>query len=215
MPIPSSASISRADGDRQVDEEDPVVVDALGEDAARQQPDRAAGGGHEPVDPNRLGLLPGLGEHRHDHAEDHGRGHRPADPLHEPGDDQQALALRHPAEQRRDREHGEADHEHPPPADEISEPAGEQQEAAEADQIRVHHPGEARLGEPQIVLDRWERHVHDGDVEHDHQHPDAEHDQRQPAMVSRFRGRFCPMMIAHARTEDSEGDEFRLGSRSY
>ena len=37
----------------------------------------------EAVDADRLRLLARLGEHRHDHAEDHGRGHRAADALEE------------------------------------------------------------------------------------------------------------------------------------
>ena len=56
--------------DRDVDEEDPVPADRLGEDPADQQADRAAGGGDEAVDADRLGLLARLGEHRHDHAQD-------------------------------------------------------------------------------------------------------------------------------------------------
>ena len=61
------------------------------------------------------------------------------------------------------------------------EPPGEQQQAAERDQVGVHDPGEARLREAEVLLDRRERHVHDRRVEDDHQHPDAEHYERDPA----------------------------------
>ena len=74
--------------DREVDEEDPVPVDRLRDHAAGQQPDRCAGRGDEAEDADRPCLLRGLGEHRHDHAEDHRRGHRAARSLNEPGDDQ-------------------------------------------------------------------------------------------------------------------------------
>ena len=91
----------RRDADRDVDEEDPVPVDGLGEHAAGEQADRAAGGGDERVDADRLGLLARLGEHRHDHPEDDGGGHRAADALHEARRDQHRLALRQAAQRAR------------------------------------------------------------------------------------------------------------------
>src|SRR6185312_1018705 len=97
--------------DRDVDEEDPVPADRVGEDAAGEQPHRAAGGGHEGVDPDRLRLLPWLGEHGDDHAEDHSGGHRPADSLDEAGPDEYLLTLCRPAQERRNREDPQADHE--------------------------------------------------------------------------------------------------------
>ena len=45
------------------------------------------------VDADRLHLLPLLGEHGDDHAEDDGRGERTADALDEAGDDQHGLAV--------------------------------------------------------------------------------------------------------------------------
>ena len=64
------------------------------------QADRAAGGGDERVDADRLRLLARLGEHRDDHPEDHGGGHRAADALDEARADEQLLALRGAAQQR-------------------------------------------------------------------------------------------------------------------
>jgi hypothetical protein len=88
------------DADRDVDEEDPVPVDRLGEDAAGKQPDRGPGGGDEAVHADRPRLLPRLREHRHDHAQDDGGRHRSPDALDEPRPDQKPLALSQPAEQR-------------------------------------------------------------------------------------------------------------------
>ena len=73
--------------------------------------------------------------------------------------------------------HGEAGEEHGPAADQVAEPAGEQQQAAERDQVRVDDPREARLREVEVLLDRRQCNVHDGRVEHDHQHADAENDE--------------------------------------
>jgi hypothetical protein len=155
-----------------------VPADRLGEDAAGQQADRPARGGDESVHAERLRLLPRVREHRHDHAEDHGRGERAADALHEARADQHRLVLRDGAGQRGGGEDGQAGQEHAPLAEQITEPAGKQEQAAEGDQIGVDHPREAALGEAQVALDRRERDVHDRRVEHDHQHPGAQHVQR-------------------------------------
>jgi hypothetical protein len=98
-----------------------------------------------------------------------------------PSADQQRLAVRDRAEQRRAREDREPDHEHAPAAEQVAEPAGQQEQPAERDQVGVHDPREARLREAEIALDRRQRDVHDRRVEHDHEHADAQHDQRDPA----------------------------------
>ena len=188
-PMPLSRSSSRtartavAIADRDVHEEDPVPVDRLGQQAAGQQPDRAARRGDEGVDADRLRLLPRLGEHRDDHAEDHRRGHRAADSLDEAGRDEHLLGLRQPAERARHGEHAEAGHEDALAAEEVAEAAGEQEQAAEGDQVGVDDPGEARLREAEVVLDRRQRDVDDGHVEHDHQHARAEHVESDPAVA--------------------------------
>ena len=62
-------------------------------------------------------------------------------------------------------------------------PAGEQQQAAEGDQVGVDDPGEVALGEAEVVLDRGQRDVDDRRVEDDHQHPRAEDVEGEPAAV--------------------------------
>ena len=157
------------DPDRDVDEEDPVPVDRLRQDAAGQQADRAAGRGHEAVDPDRLGLLGRPREHRHDHAQDHSGGHRPADALDEPRADQQRPAVGQAAHQRGRREHRQPGEEDAPAPDQVAQPADQQQQPAERDQVRVDDPGQRRLREVQVGLDRRQRDVHDRLVEDDHQ----------------------------------------------
>jgi hypothetical protein len=122
-----------------------------------------------------------LGEHRHDHAEDHGRGERAADPLHEAGADQHLLALRGGAGQGGGGEDGEAGKEDAALADEVADPPGQEQQAAEGDHVGVDDPGQLALAEAEVVLDRRQGDVDDGRVEDDHQHPRAEHVERQPA----------------------------------
>jgi len=68
--------------------------------------------------------------------------------------------------------------EHPASAEEVAEPAGDQQQAAEGDDVGVHHPGQIRLGETQIGLDHRQGDADDGLVDDHHQSAGAEHRQR-------------------------------------
>src|ERR687885_313939 len=58
--------------------------------------------------------------------------------------------------------------------EQVAEPPAEQQEAAVRQHVRVHDPGERRLGEAEILADRGQRDVHDRDVEDDHQAAETE-----------------------------------------
>ena len=71
--------------------------------------------------------------------------------------------------------------EHPAAPGQVAQPAGEQQQAAERDQVGVHDPGQPGRREAQLGLDGRQRDVHDRHVEDDHQHAGAQHIQRQPA----------------------------------
>jgi hypothetical protein len=126
----------------------------LREHAADEQTYRATRGGDEGEYADGLRLLPRLGKHRDDHAKDHGRGHGAASALHETGRDEQLLALRNSTKQRSQRKHPEAHQEHLPAGDEVPQPPGEQQQAAEGDQIRVDDPRQTRLRETKVVLNR-------------------------------------------------------------
>jgi hypothetical protein len=64
---------------------------------------------------------------------------------------------------------------------EIADAPGQQQQAAEGDEVGVDHPRQLALREAQVVLDRRQRDVHDRGVEDDHEHAHAEHVERQPA----------------------------------
>ena len=56
-----------------------------------------------------------------------------------------------PQTQRRGGEHRQPGEEDPPAADQVAEPADQQQQTAERDQVRVHDPREARLREVQVA----------------------------------------------------------------
>jgi len=176
------------DADGQVDEEDPVPVEGLRQEAARQQTDRTAGGGHETEDADRPRSFTWLGEQRHDHAQDQRRCQRAADALHEPRGDQQLLARGQATQQRRDAEHHQARDQNALATEQIAQPPGQQQQATERDQIGIDHPRQARLREAQVALNRWQGNVDNGLVQDDHQHPGAQDHEREPAVAFSFGG---------------------------
>ena len=158
-----------------------MPVERVGEDPAEQHAEAPAARHHETEHAHRLGALRGLGEQAHDQRERDGGDHRAADPLHGAGGNEHALARGEPARDRREREQRHPAEEHSPVAEQVAEPAAEEQEAAEREEVRVHDPRERRLGKAQVLADRRQRHVHDRRVEHDHQVAQAEDEQCEPA----------------------------------
>jgi hypothetical protein len=167
--------------DRQVDEEDPVPADRLGQDAAEQQAERRPAGDHERVEAHRLGSLRGLGELHGDDRDDHRGGERGGGALQEAGDYQRAAAGGEAAEHRGGDEGGDADQKDPLAPEQVAEPPGEQQQAAEGDQVAVDHPGEGRLAEMKVRLDGGEGDVDDRRVEDDHQLTETNDEERDPS----------------------------------
>ena len=84
------------------------------------------------------------------------------------------------AEERGGREEDEAGEEHALAADQVAGAAAEQQEAAEQERVGVDDPLQARLGDPEVGLDRRQRDVHDRRVEHDHELREADEDEDEP-----------------------------------
>jgi hypothetical protein len=85
-------------------------------------------------------------------------------------------------------EEPDAGQEHAPVAEEVAQPAAEQQEAAEGQQIRVHDPGKRRLREAEVVPDRRQRDVHDRAVKDDHEVSETEDVKREPTASHVQRG---------------------------
>jgi len=76
------------EADRQVDEEDPVPAQGVGEDTAEDLADRGPGRAREGEHGDGAGAFGRLGEQGDQDAEGHGGAHRAADALREPGGDQ-------------------------------------------------------------------------------------------------------------------------------
>ena len=187
MPSPLSAAdqrVAEREGgraDREVDEEDPVPAQHLGQQASDEQAERAAGDRDEHVRAHRAGPLGGLRELGDDDRQDHRGLGGGADALEHAGADQRLLARGEPAQQRRERERDEAGKEDALAPDEVAEPAGQEQQAPEGDEEAVDDPGQVGLAEAEVALDRRQRDVHDRDVEDDHQLREADDDQGRPA----------------------------------
>ncbi len=97
--------------------------------------------------------------------------------------DQHAEALSGAAESGGDSKPGEAAEERPLAPEQIRQPAAEQEQRAEAQRVRRHHPLAVGVGEVQGRLRVGKRDVHDRRVEHDHQLGDAEHGEDEPAAL--------------------------------
>ena len=157
-----------------------MPVERVGQNATEKHSDASATGGDEPDHPHRLRAFGRFGEEDHDQRESDGGHHGSADALDRPGADEELLRPRDTAGEGCRGEQGDADEEQPAVAEQVTEPATEQQEASEREQVRVHHPGERSLGEAEVLPDRRQRHVHDRRVQDDHQIPEAQYEQGQP-----------------------------------
>ena len=133
-------------------------------------------------DAERLRALRALLERRRDDRERGRRDERGAETLERAAADQHPRGLREAVEQRRDREDDEAEEEEPLAPEQVARAAAEQQEAAEDERVRVDDPLEVGLREPEVLLDRRQRDVHDRRVEHDHELREADEDEDDPAV---------------------------------
>ena len=135
-----------------IDEEDPLPREQVGEDAAREN----AGCGPEAADGSpgaeRDVALAALAEGRRQDRERRGRDRRRSEPLQPASEDERFLAPREPAEQRPQREDNQAGHEDDPAPEDVRETAAEQEEATEDQRVGADHPLKVLLGEAQVLL---------------------------------------------------------------
>ncbi len=186
------------DSDRHVDEEDPVPVEGVREHPSEQHADRPAARGDEAEHAHRLRALGRLREERHHQRQRDGGHDRAADALHGACADEHLLRRRESACSRSKREQGDAEQEQPSVAEDVAQPAAEQQEPTEGDQVRIDDPRERLLGEPEILLNRRQRNADDRHIEDDHQVAEAENQQGQPACAGAHRHRCSPFVsISH------------------
>jgi hypothetical protein len=135
-----------------------------------------------PADAEGLVALAALGERRGDDRQSGRRDDRGTQTLQGARGDQLGVVRRQAAEQRGQREQAQAEDEDPAAAEQVGGAPAQQQEAAEHQRVRVHHPLEVLLREVQLGLNRRQRDVHDRRVEHDHELRGAQQDQRDPPL---------------------------------
>ncbi|HST41229.1 MAG TPA: hypothetical protein VLK58_17060 [Conexibacter sp.] len=174
-------SEQRAERDRHVDEQHPTPAGQLGQHAAQQHPDGAAGGGHGRPHSERAGSVRSARKGRREQRQRCRREPGGGDALERAEGDQLAAALRQAAGEAGEREQRERAGEQAPAAEQVAEPAAEQQQPAERDRVGVDDPGERGVGEAERVADLRQRDVHDRDVERDDElrrRDDGEHEPR-------------------------------------
>ena len=161
-----------------LNEEDPLPAEGARQQAAEQGAGRGAAAGDAAPDAQGEIAFAALGEGRDEDRQGRRRQQRPAEALDAAEGDQRGLRPGETAGQRGAREEHETGHEHAPAAEHVGQAAAEQQEAAEEDRVGAEHPLQTLDGEVQIGPDRRQRHVHDGDVQHDHElgHADRRED---------------------------------------
>ncbi len=167
--------------DRDVDEEDPPPGRQAGQRPGDDRAERPAQAGDAAPDPQGLHPLAGVGEQHGDHAERRRGGQRLPRALHEPAGDQHGRGNRGATRRRRDPEDEHADQEQPPPAEQVRQPPAQEQQAAGHQHVTVDHPGQARAGERQIVLDPRQGDGHHRDVQDEHELDQRQHAKRPPS----------------------------------
>ena len=140
------------------------------------------------VEADSAGALGALGEAGGDQGQRSRGDEGGARALHDARGDQQHGVLGQAAGQAGQREGDQAGDEHAAPAEQVSGPAAEDQQAAERDGVSRHDPLDRIGGQAQFPLDRRQRHVHDAEIEDDHERGDEDQGQLQRLAAGRARG---------------------------
>src|SRR3954454_17509898 len=160
--------------DRHVDEEDRRPAEPLGQHAAQQD----AGGGAETAEraPDAESAVAGCPflERRRDDREARRRDHRAADALDRASAEEAGWGARERAEEGGGGEQGGAREEYSPAPEEVGGPPAEEEQSGERKRVGVDDPLQTGGREPEAVLDRRQRHVHDRDVQDDHELREAD-----------------------------------------
>jgi hypothetical protein len=171
----------RDGGDRRVDEEDPAPVEVRDDDSRENHADHGAEPCQAGPDAERARPFLRFGEQQRDERQRGRRGKRFARALREAARDEHPLTLRCAAHDGRDGEQPGPDQEQTSSAQEVADATTEQQKPTRHQCVPVDDPREAAGGEVKGFLDRGQRDIHHGDVDHDHELHERENCQRLPA----------------------------------
>ena len=156
-------------------------LEQLRDRAAGDQADRGAGGDRQRVDAHRLRPLTRVRELGGDDRDDRRDRAGAAEPCTKRAMISVVCESASPHAADASREQGDPGEEDPAAADQVAEPAAEQEEAAERDEVAVEHPRQARLAEVQVGLDPRQRDRDDRAVHDRHQLGHADDGERDPA----------------------------------
>jgi hypothetical protein len=170
--------------DRHVDEEDPVPVGVLRQQAADERADRERHRRDACPDADGRAALPRR-ERGGDDREGRRVHQRGAEPLDDACTDQEVAARCEAAGERGGREDGQPDHEDQAPAEQVGELAAREHEGCERQRVAGDDPFELRELHVQRRLHPRQGHVDDRVVEHDHEQPDRHRTERPPLLVLR------------------------------
>ncbi len=176
------------DADRDVDQEDPLPVQAAGQRAADERADGEGGADGGAVGGQRPGALLHVGVGVGQQRERDGEHDRRADALHGARYIEEDDVGRGRAGRRGGGEDGEADREQAPAAEAVGQRARGQDDRGEREGVGVDDPLQSAEARVQVLGDARESGVDDGDVEHEHRRGGADHGER-PALRRQERGR--------------------------
>ncbi len=165
------------DADRHVDEENPPPREVVGNQAAKEQAEGAAGSRYGRVGAQRAVAPAPFWKRVGDQRQRGWSDDRGPDALRSPGDDQPGRRGGKPSREGTEREQEHAGDEHAAPSEQIAGATAEEQQAAECQGITVDYPLQAGWREVQSPLDRRQRDVHDRGVEHHHELCDRDDDE--------------------------------------
>ncbi len=170
------------DADRHVHQEHGPPASELDQHAAqhlaRHEAHRRGGAVHA----QGTGALRAFGKAGRDQGEGRRGDQRGAGALHHARGDEQKRVAGQPAGQRRRREDQQPGHEHAAPAEYVRGASAQDQQATERDRVSGHDPLHRRRREAEFSLDRRQGHVHDAEVQDDHERGGQDERQAEPAM---------------------------------
>ncbi len=170
------------DADRDVDEEDPAPLEVLGDETAHQRADRERERGRAGPDADRSPAF-ARRKRRGDDRERRGVHQRGAGSLKNASADEHLGRVGEAAQERRQGEDDDPGDEDPPAPVGVGDLAADQHQRRERQRVAGDDPFELREVGAEVALDRGQRDVHDGVVEHDHEEAERDRRQRQPLAV--------------------------------
>ena len=153
-----------------------------GQQTSGENAERRSGRADGAPETERLVPLGAFLEHVHDDRESCRQDDRRPDSLQGTHRDQRPLVRRQTAAERSEREDHEPGHEDAAPSEQVGGATAEQEQAAERQAVRGHHPLEVRLGEVEIASDGRKRDVDDRQVGDRDEERDGEECKGSPAM---------------------------------